>query len=846
MEEEMRLHVEERAEELMAGGMSRRDALAAARREFGSAARIAEESREAWRLAWIEDLWRDFRYGVRALRRDRGFAITAVLSLALGIGVNTAIFSLTAEFLFSQPSVRDPDTLVRVEIGGSVIGMREYRFLRDAKVLEELAGANEMQEVNWRSGDVSSRLFSTRVTDNFFDVTGTPVALGRGLQNGERNAAVISHRFWQTRLNGDDRVLSRMLVLDGAPYAIVGVLPAGHRSLIGFGYVPDLYLPVAGEAGIAGLYGRVAASMSPSAAVSRLRSACAELDKVYPDGNHKRTNHVTVSGLLGLERLGQGFLRSVTMLFAILMATVALLLLIACANVAGLLLARASTRVQEFAIRMSIGAGRGRVIRQMLAESLMLSLLGTAAGLALNYLLTRLLNRAVIAAPVPLRLAIEPDWRLLMYAAAIAVGTALAAGVLPAVKSAKGGTSAMLKRNEHQVSGRRAPLRNLLVAGQLAISVVMLIMAVLAVRNLMQSSTLDPGFDIRRTVWAQMRLVPESYPDAKKVRAAISSALERLRGMPGVTSAAVAAVVPLNDHFLSRSTAVYTDVLTDGKRIEHAWNAVGPDYFKTMGIALVAGREFTSLDREGTARVAILNETFARKAFGGANAVGRRIRFGRDDRFERTVVGVARNSKYSTIGERDRAAMYECYFQVGGRPTVQLLLKAAGPPDALLRPVNAELLSADPAAAVELKPMSRALAFAMMPSQAGAILLGSIGLLGLVLAAVGLYGLLAYAISRRTREIGLRVALGARRGDVVRLVMREGAWIVGTGLGVGTALALFVTRPLARFLVPGITPGDPLTYALVGAVLLAAGCAACFVPMLRALRIDPMLALRYE
>ena len=685
------------------------------------------------------------------------------------------------------------------------------------------------------------------MTENFFEVTGVPVALGRPIQIGERDVAVISHGLWQSRLNGDTSVLGRGLILDGQPFTIVGVLPPVHRTLLGFGYAPDLYVPITRDNEIVALYGRLPQGITHLAALDRLRSACAELDRAYPDGGHKWAKEVRVGGLIGVDRLSDSIVRSITLFFGMLMAVVGLLLMIACANVASLLLARASTRVQEFAIRMSIGAGRGRLIRQMLTESVLLSLLGTVAGLGLNYSLTRFLNGLVLPTPFPLRLSMQPDSRLLIYAAIIAVASALLAGLLPALKSTRSGTSPLLKRDEHQVSGRRTGLRNMLVAGQLAVSVLVLIMAALSIRNLIQSATLNPGFDIRRTVWAQMRLVPQNYPDAPKIRAMVSSTLDRLRSLPGVEAATTATVVPLNDHFLSRSFMIYTDIVTQGVRIEHAWNTVGPDYFKTMSIDLIAGREFTPLDREGAPRAVIVNESFARRAFGDASPVGRRVRFGRDDRLERTVVGVARNSKYSTIGEDNKPAVYESYFQVGGgRAGLQFLLRASGPPESLLKPVNAELLDIDPASSVEMKLMSRATGFAMLPSQAGAFMLGSIGALGLTLASVGLYGVLAYSISRRTREIGLRVALGAQRRQVLWLALQEGAWILAVGLSIGVFLAVFVTRPLAMFLVPGLKPTDPLTYIAVATVLIVVGCAASLAPAVRAVRIDPMVALRYQ
>jgi predicted permease len=845
-EEEMRLHVDERTAELMARGTPAADARAQARREFGPAARIAEDSRDAWRWTWIEDLARDLRHGIRALARDRGFAAAAIVSLALGIGVNSTIFSLTTEFLFSAPSVRSPETLVNATVGGSTtLPMREYRFLRDAKVFPQLVAANPMQEINWRNGDTSIRLFVTRVTGNYFDVTGAPVALGRPLQEGDRNTVVISHRFWQSQLQADPNVLGRSLSLDGQPYTITGVLPRIHRTLTGFGYMPDLYLAIPPDSNMSGqMFGRLAPGDSRAAALGRLQSAAAQLDLVYPDGNHKWSSGVVVMNLVGIERLTMGFLPTVSAFFGMLMAVVGLLLVIACANVAGLLLARASARTHEFAIRMSIGAGRSRIVRQMLAESLLLAAAGAIAGLGINYLLTRLLNGVSLPMPFPVQLAIQPDSRLLVYAAVLALASALMAGLLPALKSTRTGTSGLLKQDEHQVSGRRAMLRNVLVAGQLSVSVLVLIMAALSIRNLVASSALDPGFDIRHTVWAQVRLVPENYGSGAKVRALVSTALERLRSVPGVSSATTAIFVPLNDHFASRVRNLYGDVVNPGARVEHSWNAVGPDYLATMGIKLVAGREFNSLDREGSQPVVIVNEALARLAFGEANAIGRRLRFGREE--DRTVVGVARNSKYSTLGERNRPAVYEPYMQVGWRPGVNILVSAAGPPDALIKPLNDALLQIDPSAAVELKPMNRAMAFALFPSRAAAALLGLVGLLGLILASVGLYGLLAYSISRRTREIGLRLALGGRRSHVLRLVLTQAVWIVVSGLAIGTFLAIFVTRPLARFLVPGITTADPISYATVALALIGVACAASLVPALRALRVDPMTALRYE
>jgi predicted permease len=327
----------------------------------------------------------------------------------------------------------------------------------------------------------------------------------------------------------------------------------------------------------------------------------------------------------------------------------------------------------------------------------------------------------------------------------------------------------------------------------------------------------------------------------------VSAALDRLHSVPGVETASVATFVPLNDHFFSRSLLVYTDHLPEGRRIEHSWNSIGPDYLSTIGIELLAGREFERADREGVTRGLIVNEAFARIAFGNASPLGQRVRFGTTPPAERTVVGVARNSKYSTVGEKDRPAVYESYYQAGGgRSAINFLVRVSGPPAASLKPLDAALLSLDGSAASETKAMTDAMAFALMPSRIGAGMLGSFGLLGLALATVGFYGVLAYSIGRRTREIGLRMALGARRRQLMALVLREGAAVLASGMLVGGIAALLLTKPLARFLVPSVHPADAIAFSGVAIALIGAGLAASLRPALRAISIDPMTALREE
>lgn len=849
LDEEIRFHIEMRADELAAGGRTSKEALAAARREFGSTARLAEQSRDAWRWNWLEDFAHDLRYALRALRRDRGLAVTAVLSLALGIGVNTTIFSVATEFLFKAPSVRDARNMVHAEIGGyGSVGLREYRFLQDAGVFEALAGYDENAEVNWRSGETSQRLFGARITDNFFEVTGTPIALGRPIAPTERGVVLVSHHFWKARLNGDAHVLGRVLVLDGQPHTIVGVLPANHQTLTGFGFAPDLYLPIEyleSKSARVGLYGRLLDRSTPQIFAAKLQAACAQLDQTYPDGDHKWAADIRVTRLTGIQRLVQGNtdMKAFSAFFAMLMFVVSLLLMIACANVASLLLARAAGRAREFAVRLSIGASRGRLVRQLLAESLLLALLGTCAGLGLNLILTNLLNKVALPLPVPIRLAIEPDWRLLAYAAGVAVASALMAGLLPALAATRGGTNEALKSGEHQLSGHKAKLRNALVVAQLAVSVIVLVTAALFVRNLLRSTSMDPGFDLEHTTWAQMRPVPETNPTEQNKLSLIRTSLDALRVLPGIESASFTQVVPLNDDETNNGSLA-SDVRAESMQLRYFIFAVSSDYFKTMHIAILAGRDFQNSDRAGSPRVVIINESLARRAFGNVSAVGHTIRFDNDPV---TVVGVAQNSKYFTLGEDDNLAIYEPYLQRGAsHASLNFLVRSSIPPSAVSKSLGQTLLAIDPAAAVEVKPMNQATAFALLPSRAGASLLGIIGLLALALASIGLYGVLSYSVSRRIAEIGLRVALGAQRCDVLKLVLREGVWILGAGVAIGIFVSIFVTKPLALFLVPGLRPSDPPTYIVVVAVLVFVGCVASVKPALHALQADPATSLRYE
>ncbi len=536
LSDEMQFHIECRADELEESGIPRQEVLAKARREFGSPSRLAEDTHSAWQIRWLEDLFSDLRYAARAFRRNPGFALTAIFCLALGIGANTTIFSITTSFLFSQSSCRDAASLIGIwEGGNSGAALTDYQFLRDAHVFTGTAGINPEREVNWRDGDRTSRLYAGLVTDDYFGTLGVAFALGRGIAPGETSTVVLSDRLWRSRLGADPSVLGRKLVIDGSVVTVVGVLPANHRNVVGFGFSPDIYVPVTQPDEIVQFYARVPAGVTRQEVRTHLETVFNELDRIHPKEGWKRANQVQITGVVGMDVLGQQMIGPVLAFFAMLMIVVGLVLLMACTNVASLLLARASSRSRELAVRLSLGASRMRIVRHLLAESLLLAAIGAGAGLLIDVACDRLISSIVLPLPIPIQLVVAPDWRLLLYSIAVAVASALVAGLMPALKAVRKDVNFALKSEERQTA-RGWALRGFLVAGQLAISIVLLAAGFLFIHNLMQATSMNPGFDVRHTIWAYMRLVPEKYTDQARRMALVNQAIQRLEEPTGRAS----------------------------------------------------------------------------------------------------------------------------------------------------------------------------------------------------------------------------------------------------------------------------------------------------------------------
>jgi putative ABC transport system permease protein len=750
------------------------------------------------------------------------------------------MFSIAVEFLMSEPSVVDSRSLVAVQMGGNSHSKPEVvEFLRKSGVFQDVAGENVETFINWNDGHETHSIFSVQTTKNYFTALGVPLAYGRGWSAGDDgNVVVLHHQFWQKYFNGDPSIVGRAINLDGRAYTVLGVLPSSHRTLLGYGLSPDVYLPHFLNDTILQIFVRLKPGMSLSQARIALHVLAGRLDETMPE-HFKYANDLRVTPLAGFDRLRQdqeGLV--IGLFFAMLLVLVGLVFLIACVNVASLMLVRASRRKQEIAIRLSLGASRGRLLQQLLAESLLLSLFGAGIGFALAQLAARLLASIRLPIPIPIHLQIEPDWRVVAYAAVLGVAATVACGLLPAWQSVKDSLTASLHRE------RRLRMRRILVVVQIAVSVIVLATGSLFLRNLLLANAISPGFDVRNTVRASVYLPPVAYKTPARVNGYCGDALRELQALPGIQAAAAASIIPFtgNIHFGSDLTFPRTG---QKKKTRFHWNAVSPDFFRAMDIPLLAGRAFTAEDRNG-AKVVVVNKTFVDRYLDARDAIGTTFIWGEGKTLHQ-IVGVVAGTKNLTIGEDDQPQLYQPLAQIEHeRPQIQFVLRSATPPVTQLAAVRRVLRQVEPGAGIEVSSMYSSIVLAFLPSQVGAVLMGSVGGLGLLLAAIGLYGVTAYSVARRTREIGVRIAIGATRSNIARMVLMESAKLLLSGSAVGLLIALFVTKPLAMFFVPGLGSGDPLSLASVVLVLAATGSIAALGPVLRAIRVDPVISLRYE
>lgn len=812
-------------------------------------------------------LLQDLRYALRSFRRAPLVTAVTAHTIAIGVGATTTMLSVANALLVRPPAgVRDPGSLMTVHAmsrNGSSFHAFSYLDLRDLQRaqsgLTSLAGFTVFP-ASLRTGEDPELRMGMLVTSNYFGTLGTRAARGRFFTTeedtgpGGPRVVVLSHALWQARFGGDTAIVGRTIELNGQPFTVVGVAEPGFRSHVAAVDV-SLWVPVALDPVVSNrqlLEGRQQSFLEIAArapaGMPRQRIA-AELDRTYREAGisagldrDRRVDVRSYSAVPGQVLLPvMGFLG----LFLILAAMV---LLIAAANVANVMLARGSARAREIAVRLAVGAGRSRLVRQLVTESVLLFLVGGAAGTAAAVFATRILSGLQPPVPMPVALDFHVDLRVLLVALGVTLVTGLVFGLAPAFQSTRLDLTRALKNEAAAARVGRFRLRSTFVAAQVAGTTLLLVVAGLFTRALGRTGSVDLGFDpgSMHVMTLEMQVHGRS---AQEVGAFGERLIERASALPGVTSVAVTDFLPLN--LGNQQTAVALEGRGEGPGVgffQTDFASVSPGFFDAMSLPLVSGRAFIAADRSGSPGVAIINETLARQIWPGENPVGKQLHFGspnpsEGDRVE--IVGVARDAKYRGLGDTQVAMIYVPLAQQP-RQSVALLLRlrpGAPSPAAALKALVREL---DPSLPIATNaPYRDIIAVSLIPNRVAVILAGLFGATGLVLAAVGLYGVLSYMVTRRRREIGIRMALGAEAGAVRRLVLRDGLRLTAVGLAVGFVASLGATRLIAGLLF-GLNPADPVTYATIATVLGAVAWAACAVPARRALATEPLEVLRHD
>ncbi len=878
--DELSQHLGDLYEELMSSGMSAADArkevlsqidpLAAEFQKTHRPTSAPVETVEFLRGAPLTGLWKDFRYAARVLRKNPGFTTAVVVALALGIGANTAIFTVVNTLMLNPLAFRNSSELVAVE---TVEGLKSgsaprvlplsYPNLLDLQerqqVFSDVAAYSLAAPLTLVSGSRGERIFAEFVTPNFFETLGVRPVLGRFLGSADAGpdtdpVAVISYSAWQQRFGADPNIAGRVLKLNNnTVVTVVGVAPPGFKGVtVLFG--PDLWISMAaarvvspvlqkslqdrGEPSVM-VASRLKPGVSQSQAQANIDTLNAALLQQYPELSRNRALRLRpiVEAAQGDRR--QSFLVG----SVVLMIVVGLILLIACSNAASLFLARASGRRQEIAVRLALGAGRGRVIRQLLTESILLALLSGAAGLVVAYAGCQLLWSFRPPEVAQNIVDAKMDGTVLAYALAISLLTGVLFGLAPAIQATRADIVDAIKESA-RTAGRsrgRVHFRNLLLAGQVALSVVALIASGLFLRSIQRAYTIDPGF---QTDHLAVFLINQGQAGYDRARAEefYRAVRERVGSLPGVDSVSWSSTMPLWNR-------AARNVQLEGQEPQRAQDTPGviaavvdPNFFSTAGIRVMGGRVFSSADRASSEPVAIVNETMAKRSWPKQDAIGRRFRF-TGDTVSKRIVGVVKTANYTGLGEDPQPAVYTPLDQDFSASMI-LWLRTRTAPSQVIAEVQRELRQIDPQLDVsDARTGSKIVDQALFFARIGVSLLGVFGLLALALVAVGLYGSVAYSVNQRQGEIGLRVALGASRPDVLRMVIGQGMKWVGIGLGVGVALALLLGQAMSTVLF-GVSPADPVSFGGALAVLTMVALAACLIPARRAANLDPQVALR--
>ena len=815
----------------------------------------------------------DLRFAFRMLIKNPGFFVVAFLAIALGIGVNTTIFGIVNMLLLRPLPIGNSENVVQVyTVDTHFVGRSPNSYLnfidfsKQNTVFTGMAAYSFVGLGMTRSGETSNVL-GQLVSGNYFDLLEVPPVLGRGFLPEEDTkpnghpVAVVSHKFWK-RLGGDSGIIGSTLALNGRSFTVVGVAPPKFTG-IDLGVAPEVWIPMAMHNWVRpsgdewfekrrALFLNVIARLKPgitiSAAEAQMKTLARQLEDAYPDVNKDRSltlrpaEDAKTQGLAGPGN--ENVAQNVSIL---LLVAAGAILLIACANVANLLLARATTRRREMAIRLALGAGRGRVVRQLLTESILLGVIGGVGGVVLAYWLGDVLVSLLPATPQPIAVEPQPDFRVLTFAFVLALLSGLIFGLAPALQTARWDLTQGL-RERAAISGgggtNRWNLRNLLVIAQIAVSLLLLIGSALFLKAFHSAQAIDPGFRTQDLAIISIDPALAGY-DKKRAAHVARAVLDQVRRDPQVRNADLGQWVPLGFGGEGRTiVAEGRDQNAEGNRKLANISAVTPGYFETMGVAFIRGRNFTEHDSDpNAAKVAVINETMAKTFWPNEDAIGRRFRYFNGDSFE--IIGITRNVKAVTLGEDPVPMVYTPFADMpdGG---ITIFVHTAGAPGSMLAEAHRIIRNVDNHIPITYeKTVTQHLAFALWPSWMGAILLGSLGVLALILASVGVYGVMAYSVSQRTRELGIRMALGAQSNQVLQLVLRQGMLLAGIGMAVGLFAAFGSTR-LASVFLYGVNPSDPFVFLGVTTLLAAAAFAACYFPARRALKIDPIIALRFD
>jgi len=785
-------------------------------------------------------LWTELRRAVRGLSKSPALTAVAIVSLSLGIGANVTVYSVVREMILDDVSAWRPDRLASLD--GVTVSYSMYRNLRSVGVFRDLAFHWGLNDRIWHSAARNEIAWTLTTSSNFFDVLGIRASNGRlySQRDEATELAVLSHSFWRKRLHSDARAIGQPIQLNGRFYTVAGVLPSDYRSVYGHGVSPEVYLSDAGNANPHGrvyqVFGRLRDGFSREQTRQALVAALSRLGAA--ESEHRNIQVRPISGWRA-HRAGTANERQFFLFFAMLFIVAGTLTLIACSNVAGLLLVRALNRRREQAIRKAIGANRFQIALPLFLDGLVLVVFGAAVGLILDSFLRDRLShvRWPTAYGLSFEFHFQNDQGLFLYASLAAFGTLLLSSLLPALKGSNADLSLAIRQAEPSLSVTRRNLRSGFVILQVALSMALLTLGAVFTRSFVHVAMNGPGFDVTHTLIATLHPLPGRYSEdgSWSLREQV---VRRVETVPGVVAVTSTGILPLMGEIPDATLRRSNEPLST---MRHAYVlGAGEKYFATLAIPILRGRDFEIHDRERKPVPVIVNQTLAHELFNEANPIGEGLLAGRENEEYLEIVGVAADSKMRTLGEDNAPAFFRPDFNA------QLLVRVAGNAAQWIEPLRTALTQVDPTAALQIRPMQEAASGAMFPMRVASGFVGSLSALGLVLSLVGLYASVSDAVSRRTREIGIRSALGASQARIIWFAIRDGLAVLGCGTALGLSLALAAIVPLVDLLPSGVNPWDSSLFSAIGLLLLSTGAVAAWIPARRAAKIDPTAALRQD